>query len=109
MATVTEHYERSDALRLVSEGLDRLAPGGARVTLDALAGFDHFHTAGALASARMADLLSPAADHVVLDAGAGLGGPARFLADRFGCRVVGIDLTPLFVEVGHLLGKDGVR
>jgi SAM-dependent methyltransferase len=105
MASVTEHYERSDALRKVSAALDRMAPGGRRLSLDELGGFDHFHTAGLLATARMADLLAPAPTDVVLDAGAGLGGPARYLADRFGCRVVGVDLTPLFVEVGELLNR----
>ena len=105
MVTVTEHYERSDALRKVGEALERLAPGGRRIELGELAGFDHFHTAGALATERMAELLAPEVTDTVLDAGAGLGGPARYLADRYGCRVIGIDLTPLFVEVGHLLNE----
>jgi sarcosine/dimethylglycine N-methyltransferase len=103
MATVAEHYERSDALAKVSAGLDRIAPDGRRLGLDELAGFDHFHTAGVMATERMAALLDPAPNSTVLDAGAGLGGPARHLAARFGCHVVGIDLTPLFVEVGRLL------
>ena len=105
MATVAEHYERSDALRKVEAALDRMAPDGRTLTLDELAGFDHFHTAGHLATARMAELLSPEARDLVLDAGSGLGGPARDLADRFGCRVIGIDLTPLFVEVGRLINR----
>jgi len=105
MASVAEHYERSDALSKVRAALDRIAPDGRRLTLDELAGFDHFHTAGALATARMAELLAPAPADTVLDAGAGVGGPARHLAAHFGCRVVGIDLTPLFVEVGQLLSE----
>ena len=103
MATVPEHYERSDALNHVRAALDRMAPGGRPITLDELAGFDHFHTAGLLATTRMADLLAPASNETVLDAGSGLGGPARYLADHFGCRVIGVDLTPMFVEVGDLL------
>jgi SAM-dependent methyltransferase len=105
MTTVAEHYERSDALAKVTAALDAMAPGGATVALEQLAGFDHFHTAGAMASELMADLLAPAAGDTVLDAGAGLGGPARYLAARFGCRVIGIDLTPMFVEVGRLLNE----
>lgn len=34
---------------------------------------------------------------VVLDAGSGFGGPARELAETFGCRVIGIDRNPLRV------------
>lgn len=105
MTSVADHYERSDVLAKVRAALDRLAPDGRRLTLDELAGFDHFHTAGVLATDRMIDLLGARPDHVVLDAGAGLGGPARHLADRTGCRVIGVDLTPQFVEVGRLLNE----
>jgi protein-L-isoaspartate O-methyltransferase len=38
-----------------------------------------------------------AGDHL-LDIGCGLGGPARYLAQRFECRVTGIDITEPFVE-----------
>jgi sarcosine/dimethylglycine N-methyltransferase len=41
----------------------------------------------------------------VLDAGSGLGGPSRHLAERYGCRVEGVDLTPAFVEVAELLAE----
>ena len=43
-----------------------------------------------------------ATDHV-LDIGSGLGGPARYFARRFGCRVSGIDLTAEFCEVARHL------
>ena len=104
MPSVAQHYERARPAR---EGQQMpsigIAPDGRLLSLDELGGFDHFHTAGALATARMADLVDPAPTDTVLDAGAGLGGPARYLADRFGCRVIGVDLTPVFVEVGRLL------
>ena len=34
----------------------------------------------------------------VLDTGCGLGGPGRYLADRFGCSVTGIDVLPARVQ-----------
>ncbi|MFJ3202598.1 SAM-dependent methyltransferase [Streptomyces sp. NPDC086989] len=43
------------------------------------------------AADRVADLLGP--DAVVLDLGAGYGGSSRALAERFGCRVVALDLS----------------
>jgi SAM-dependent methyltransferase len=70
-----------------------------------VAGFDDFHTAGRMATVRIAELLAPGADETVLDAGSGLGGPARYLAQVFGCRVIGIDLTPDFVAVANLLNQ----
>jgi ubiquinone/menaquinone biosynthesis C-methylase UbiE len=39
----------------------------------------------------------------VLDVGCGLGGPGRFLVDRFGCSVVGIDLLPRRVDIARAL------
>ncbi len=42
-------------------------------------------------------------DDVVLDLGCGLGGSARLLADRFGCRVDGIDISRQRVREGNRL------
>jgi cyclopropane fatty-acyl-phospholipid synthase-like methyltransferase len=39
----------------------------------------------------------------VLDVGCGMGGPGRFLADRFGCSVLGVDLLALRVEAAQAL------
>ena len=48
---------------------------------------------------------APQADDHVLDVGCGMGGPGRFLVDRFGCTVTGIDLLPLRVECAEELTK----
>ena len=47
---------------------------------------------------------APGADDTVLDVGCGLGGPSRFIADRFGCRVVGVDLLPVRIDAARALG-----
>src|SRR5499427_10035443 len=39
----------------------------------------------------------------VLDAGCGLGGPGRYLADRFGCAVTGMDVLPMRVQAAATL------
>lgn len=67
------------------------------LTPDQLAPFDQLHTGGAPATVELiARLSSKPGDHV-LDVGSGLGGPARMLAARTGCRVTGLDITPRFV------------
>jgi len=42
-------------------------------------------------------------DFRVLDAGGGLGGPARTLAVEFGCHVTVIDLTESYVQAAREL------
>jgi SAM-dependent methyltransferase len=89
--------------------LATIAPDGGPLTLDQLGGFDEFHSGGRMATDQLAAMLSPTAVEVVLDAGCGLGGSSRYLADRFGCRVVGVDLTPEFVDVArHLNERTGL-
>jgi sarcosine/dimethylglycine N-methyltransferase len=50
-----------------------------------------------------AEYATPEPDDVLLDVGCGLGGPSRYLADRFGSSVVGVDLLPLRVEIAEQL------
>jgi ubiquinone/menaquinone biosynthesis C-methylase UbiE len=54
---------------------------------------DQDHFGGIEANDILAAKAGIAKDHVVLDVCSGMGGPARYLADRIGCRVVGLDYT----------------
>lgn len=58
-----------------------------------------------LAADVAAEYDAPSADDVVLDIGCGVGGPSRYLADRFGCAVTGIDVVPVRVEVARDLAR----
>jgi SAM-dependent methyltransferase len=51
----------------------------------------------------MANRLDIATTDHILDVGSGIGGPARYFAQRFGCRVTGIDLTADFCAVAREL------
>lgn len=56
-----------------------------------------------LATRDHADHLRPQSNEHILDIGSGIGGPARYLAHTFGCRVTGIDVTPQFVDAARQL------
>jgi len=98
------HYsgdEKSDVAGRVREMLGTMGPG--RIPAERLAAFDHFHVRGAEATAELAKLVGIQSNWNVLDAGSGLGGPSRHLAETYGCHVEGVDLTPAFVEVAQML------
>ncbi|HET6874422.1 MAG TPA: methyltransferase domain-containing protein [Acidimicrobiales bacterium] len=100
---VGEHYGRAGlrervlaALAAAGIDLEQLGP-------DDLAPLEEFHTLGRPATLELAELARVGEGQRVLDIGAGLGGPARLLAGRFGCRVVALDLTPEYCEINALL------
>lgn len=69
-------------------------------------GEDQLHVRGAEATVELAGLAALRAGERVLDVGSGLGGPARFLAERFGVDVTGADVTAAFVERAEELTRD---
>ena len=64
------------------------------LTADDLFAFDQDHYGGLAAVDALAQRAGITARSRVLDICAGLGGPARFLASRRRCRVVGVELNP---------------
>ncbi|MGH8673024.1 MAG: class I SAM-dependent methyltransferase, partial [Burkholderiales bacterium] len=105
MTDVTTHYTRGDLLARLEAALRDDGVDPARPSLESLAPYDHFHGRGLEATKEMADSLEIAATDHLLDIGSGIGGPARYLSDRFGCRVTGIDLTTEFCEVARHLNR----
>ena len=63
------------------------------LTEDILQNHDQDHFGGVGANDILAAQAGIASHHVVLDVCSGMGGPARYLAQRIGCRVVGLDFT----------------
>jgi ubiquinone/menaquinone biosynthesis C-methylase UbiE len=73
------------------------------VTVQELAPVDHFHGRGFPAIKDLADELPIEPGHRIVDIGCGIGGPARYLAQRFQCHVDGIDITESFVDAANKL------
>lgn len=70
-----------------------------------LAPLEDFHLLGRVATAALAELAGISAEDRVLDAGAGIGGPARFLADTYRCQVTIVDLTAEFCDAARWLNS----
>lgn len=105
MDDVTRQYTTSNLLERVLEGLRAVGKDPDNLAVADLAPVDHFHTLGLSATTGLADAAGLKQGDEVLDAGCGLGGPARTLAGTYGCRVTGIDLAPGFCEAAAELNR----
>ncbi len=85
---------------LVSAGKDlgHLAPADLGLLED-------FHTMGRYATTQLVDLAQITSSTMVLDAGSGIGGTARYVADRYGCSVTAVDLTDEYCQTNRWLNR----
>ncbi|HLG83504.1 MAG TPA: methyltransferase domain-containing protein [Bradyrhizobium sp.] len=100
---VRAHYRATGLTERLKTALAVFGPEQERLAPQQLASLDQFHTMGLAATEALARLAGITADMGVLDVGSGVGGPARYLAAAFGCRVIGIDLSEPFVEAARYL------
>jgi sarcosine/dimethylglycine N-methyltransferase len=86
------------ALLTAGKDLGHLAPADLWLLED-------FHTMGRIATTQLVDLIGITDGAEVLDAGTGIGGTARFVADRCRCRVTAVDLTDEYCETAGWLNR----
>jgi ubiquinone/menaquinone biosynthesis C-methylase UbiE len=90
------------------EILAKLAARGTdldRLTEDELKDFDQDHYGGVHVVDVLAGKAGIRPEHHVLDVCSGMGGPARWIAFRYGCRVTGLDFTQSRVEAAKRLTR----
>ena len=102
-ASIADHWATGDVYALIVSALEASAKPLDSLTVEDLAPVDHFHARGFSATVELGDHLPVKAGDHMLDIGCGLGGPARYFAQRFGCTVRGIDITAPFVEAANKL------
>jgi SAM-dependent methyltransferase len=86
------------ALIAAGKDLDHLQPADLGLLED-------FHTMGRLATAALVELAGITRGSRVLDAGSGVGGTARYVADHYGCSVTSVDLTDEYCDTNRWLNS----
>src|SRR6476659_8887211 len=86
------------ALLAAGMDIDHLRPAD-------LAPLEDFHTMGRIATSQLVDMVGITRETEVLDAGCGIGGTARFVADKCGCRVYAVDITEEYCDTARWLTR----
>src|ERR1700744_2774435 len=94
---VATHYATAGLLDRILAALTQAGKDIEHLTIADLGLVDEFHSRRRRATEELARMLAPSATDHVVDVGSGPGGPSRYLAATYGCRVSGVDLTPEFV------------
>ncbi|MBS2008435.1 MAG: class I SAM-dependent methyltransferase [Cyanobacteria bacterium SZAS TMP-1] len=97
------HYATDGILTRLDKTLLDAGLTGEKIDWDKLTPIDQFHSRGLPATKELAEALGITSGKTVLDVGSGFGGPARYLAAALGCRVTGIELTEVYVEIANRL------
>ncbi len=110
-AEVSHHYDTGAMLERIKDGLKAAGADTDKPDPTALKPVDEFHVGGIEATEALLAPLGITPRTRILDIGSGIGGTGRHIATRYGARVIGIDLTPAFVETANTLsamcGLDG--
>jgi SAM-dependent methyltransferase len=102
---VISHYGSAALAERVIAAFRDAHGATAALTVEGLAPLDQFHGRGPVATQELVAMLEPKAGERLLDIGSGIGGPARWIAAKFGCHVTGVDLTAEFCTAAEELNR----
>ena len=102
---VLAHYRHGSLEQALLAGLVAAGKDPDKLNLDDVAAADEFHIGGRQATVDLATEIAPAAGMHLIDIGSGLGGPSRFFAQNYGCRVTGVDLSEEYVVTAGSLAR----
>ena len=102
---IIEHYHQPN---IAERMVDACAEAGRRtetVSRTTLSVLDQFHLRGIDATRELAKVAKLGPGHAVLDVGSGVGGPARTLAEEYGCAVTGLDMITEYCRTADVLAR----
>lgn len=102
-SSVRDHYHAPNLMEKIDAGLTAAGKNPQQLDIRDLAPVDQLHTGGLRGTEALLQKMDIPSHFHVLDAGCGLGGASRLMADTFGCRVTGIDLSPDYIEAARVL------
>ena len=95
-------YSERNIAEQISAVLDSADDGGG-FTPEQTGLLDQFHAGGVGAVDKLISTLGVSPGDRVIDVGCGFGGPARRVAEQTGATVLGVDITPAYVEAAQTL------
>ena len=101
---VAAYYGRDELEEKIISSLRRAGKNLEHLKTDDLSALDEFHLGGRESTQAFSAFMAIRPGMHLLDVGCGIGGPARYFAER-GCRVTGVDLTPEFLRVAESLTR----
>ena len=106
---VEQHYSQGSIIDLILSGIKNMGKTVENITIYDLSTVDEFHIGGLKATQDFINKLNIDSSYHVLDIGCGIGGPSRYTAETFKCKITGIDLTKEYIEVGNKISELGAK
>ncbi|OQP62693.1 hypothetical protein A3860_27165 [Niastella vici] len=100
---IEAHYAHDHLYETILQALARTGIMPGNITRKDMAPIDEFHVRGQEVSRELAAAAGLQPGMRILDAGCGLGGTCRLLADEYGCVVTGIDITADYIRTAQQL------
>src|SRR5215470_637632 len=102
---IQNQYSTGASRRAIEQALVAAGKDLGHIQPADLALLEDFHTMGRIATAELADLAEITPGDEVLDAGSGIGGTARYIAERSRCHVTAVDLTEEYCATARWLNQ----
>ena len=87
---IADHWGQGDVYGRIIDAMRAAGISPDTVTVEQLTPVNHLHARGFPATVELADKLPIREGQHLVDIGCGIGGPARYIARRFGCTVSGV-------------------